>query len=131
MNDEERMRVFEILDGIISWLESFRDDIVNEINQRINVIKDLYNHIDRDFIEVKREVKESKEYFGVKEAKPRKPSGRKITQNQLRYLRTLYRLLGREPPKDIENWSFETADAMIDELKAQVTREGKWPSRKP
>jgi len=131
VNDEERMRVFEILDGIISWLESFRDDIVNEINQKINVIKDLYNHIDRDFIEVKREVKEAKEYFGVKEAKPKKPSGRKITQGQLDYLKKLYGFLGREPPPDIESWSFETASSMIDELKKQVTREGKWPSRKP
>ena len=54
----------------------------------------------------------------------------KATEGQKDYIRKLYKMLGEKPGVDLDTISFETASALIDTLKKEVTRKGLWPKRK-
>ena len=84
----EREKLRDIRDGLIGYIDSLIDDL----NVTRGKIQDLFKFLEENFAEEYEPGKTEKVTLESESpSKPRKPSGRKITQGQLDYLKKLYR----------------------------------------
>ena len=117
MTMTEEVSPKEMLEYAKAELEEFLNNVTVTVNRRIEIIDKYLKMLD---MEGEKEVKKVEEVF-----KPeRKDLKGPITEKQMKFLRDLYKQLGREVPDGIEGWSKATASAVIDEL-LKIKNQGK------